>query len=118
MTALSVNSLSRLAHAVKDRLTLPVQRIRHLVSETPALALLLLAVLVICAVRTIGGDRWSALALVPLSFAWLLFNGPFEGPTLLVISWSHGITASDLFSVAGLGLAGWRLAPVLLERLG
>jgi hypothetical protein len=99
---------------VKEWLSWPVQRVRHEVNDTPALALILLAVLLWCAVRTIGGDRWAALALIPLSLAWLLFNGPFEGPTLVVLSWSHGITLSDLLSVIGFGLAGWRLVPVLL----
>jgi hypothetical protein len=116
MNLLTVNTLSRWAHVLKDRLTFPVRRLRHDMAGFPDLVLLLLVVLLFCAVRTLRGDRWAALALIPLSFGWLLFNGPFEGPTLFVISWSHGVTASDLISVVCLALAGWRLAPVVLRR--
>ena len=31
---------------------------------------------------------------------WVLINGPFEGPTLLVLTPGHGITLADLASVA------------------
>lgn len=115
MTSQAVNLLTQLAHAVKDRITWPVQRLRHLASQTPGLPLLLLAALIFFAIRTVRGDRWSAAALVPLSIAWLLFNGPIEGPVLVVISYSHGVTVSDLFSVLCLGLAAWRLLPVVLR---
>jgi hypothetical protein len=77
-----------------------------------------LALLLVAAVSAVRGNRLAALALVPLSLAWLLFNGPFEGPTLVVLSWSHGITAADLISVAGLGIAGWRLGAALLATVG
>jgi hypothetical protein len=115
MTSQVVNLLIQLARAVKDLITWPAQRLRNIANQTPGLPLLLLAVLIFFAVRTIRGDRWSAAALVPLSLAWLLFNGPIEGPVLVVISYSHGITLSDLFSVFCLGLASWRLLPVLLR---
>ncbi|HEX2804857.1 MAG TPA: hypothetical protein VHN80_01635 [Kineosporiaceae bacterium] len=117
MTSEVLHLLIRLAHAVKDRITWPVQRMRNVAAQTPGLPLLLLAALIFLAIRTLRGDRWSALALVPLSLAWLVFNGPLEGPILLVISSSHGITLSDLFSVACLGLAAWRLAPVVLRSV-
>jgi hypothetical protein len=116
MTSQAVTLLTGLAHAIKDRIAWPVQRLRHVASETPGLPLLLLAALIFFTARAVRGDRWSALALVPVSFAWLLFNGPIEGPTLVVISSSHGITLSDLLSVACLGLAAWRLAPVVLHH--
>lgn len=94
-----------------------VQQVRDVVAGEPMLAVLLLAVLLGCALLAVSGDRLAALALVPLSLAWLVVvSGPFEGPTLFVLSWSHGVTASDLISVAGLAVAAWRLAPVLLRR--
>jgi hypothetical protein len=94
----------------------PVQRLRGLVAEEPMFAVLLLVVLLGSAYRAIRGDRWAALFLIPLSFAWVLFNGPLEGPVLFTVSWSHGVTASDFISVFCLLVAAWRLAPVLLRR--
>ena len=115
MTLQTVTLVSRLAHVVKDLIAPPVHRLRYVAAQAPGLPLFLLALLIFCAVRTIRGDRWSALALIPLSFAWVLFNGPLEGPTLIVVSWSHGVTVSDLFSVVCLGLAAWRLLPPFLR---
>lgn len=94
----------------------PVQQVRGVVAGEPMLAVLLLAVLLGCALLAVSGDRLAALVLVPLSFAWVVFNGPLEGPTLFALSWSHGVTSSDLISVAGLVIAAWRLAPVLRRR--
>jgi hypothetical protein len=116
MTSQAVTFLSALVRAVKDQITWPVQRMRHLASQAPGLPLMILALLIFFAIRTVRGDRWSAIILLPLSLAWLLFNGPIEGPTLLVISYSHGVTLSDLLSVACVGLSAWRLVPELLHR--
>jgi len=117
MTSLTPKLLGGLAHALKETVTWPIQKLRHEVYRAPGLVLILLALLIFCAVRTIRGDRLAAMALIPLSLGWLLFNGPFEGPTLVVLSWSHGITGSDLFSLIGLGLAAWRLIPAAHEYL-
>lgn len=95
----------------------PVQRLRGLVADEPGFAVLLLLCLLTCAAWAIRGNRPAALVLVPLSFAWFVFNGTLEGPTLLTLSWSHGVTASDLISIAGLLIAAWRLAPVLVGVL-
>ena len=116
MEAELIGLARRLAKALAAPFVWPVQRLRGLAAEEPMFALLLLVVLLGCAYRAVRGDRLAALFLVPLSFAWILFNGPFEGPTLFVISWSHGVTASDLISVACLLIAAWRLGPVLLGR--
>jgi hypothetical protein len=107
--------LRRLAHVVLEPFTWPVQRLRQLALASPGLVLLVLALMIFLAVRTARGGRWSALVLVPVSLVWLLINAPVEGPTLLVVSWSHGITAADLLSVGGLALAAWRLAVDLLR---
>lgn len=111
-----VDAARSVAGVLLEPFVWPVQRLRREVYAEPGLALLLLLALIICALRAIRGDRLAAVALVPLSLAWVLFNGPLEGPTLLTLSWSHGITASDLVSVAGLLIASWRLAPVLVRR--
>ncbi len=47
----------------------------------------------------------SAAALVVAAFAWLLLNGPVEGPVLWQFSSSHGVTVADLGSVAAVLLA-------------
>ena len=83
---------------------------RQTVAGVPAAPYVLLVALLACAAATVRGRRGWAMALVPLSLAWVLFNGPLEGPTLLVVASTHGVTASDLISVACLGLAAWRLA--------
>lgn len=106
----------RLAAAVLEPFVWPVQRLRQEVHTEPALSMLLLIALLLCAVRALRGDRFAALVLVPLSFGWVLFNGLFEGPTLVALSWSHGVTASDLIALVTLLIAGWRLAPVLVRR--
>jgi hypothetical protein len=47
----------------------------------------------------------GAVALAATSVLWLLVNGPMEGPILVDLSPSHGITGGDLAGVVGLGLA-------------
>lgn len=106
----------RVVKAAAEPFVWPLQHLRGIAAGEPLFAALLLVVLLVCAVRAVGGGRFAALLLVPLSFAWVLFNGPLEGPTLFVLSQSHGVTVSDLISVVCLFVASWRLAPVLLRR--
>jgi hypothetical protein len=46
-----------------------------------------------------------AVGLVGLAGVWVLVNKPVEGPTLLVLSPSHGVTLADLISLVALGVA-------------
>jgi ABC-type uncharacterized transport system permease subunit len=92
-----------------------IRQLRAEAHASPGLAVLLLTVLLFCAATAIAGSRLAALALIPLALAWILFNGPFEGPTLIAFSWAHGVTASDLISFACLIVAAWRLVPVLFR---
>ena len=108
--------LRRLMHLVLEPFTWPVQQLRAAATAAPALVLLVLALMIFLSVRTARGGRISAVALIPVALLWLLVNSPFEGPTLLALSWSHGITSSDLLSVGALALAGWRLAADLLRH--
>jgi hypothetical protein len=112
-----VGATRTLAKYLLEPFARPVRAARDLANAAPGLVLLLLTVLVVCAVLAIRGNRLAALALIPLSLAWLVFNTPFEGPTLIVLSWSHGLTVSDLIAVAGLGIAGWRLTEAVLAPL-
>lgn len=52
---------------------------------------------------TVTGRQQVALVLLVVAAVWVLVNGPVEGPTLVVLSATHGITVADLASVA-LGL--------------
>jgi hypothetical protein len=49
---------------------------------------------------------WLAMGLVAAAAIWILVNGPVEGPVLLVLSPSHGITVADLPSIGAVGIAG------------
>jgi hypothetical protein len=104
-----VSLLRRLLKALLEPVTRPVALARDLVTAHPVLVLAFLVAMAAVVVATIRGSRLAALGLIPMSLVWLVINRPVEGPTLLVLSWSHGITVADLLSVAGLGLAGWRL---------
>lgn len=46
------------------------------------------------------GWRWLAVGLVGAAVIWMLVNGPVEGPVLLILTPSHGITVADLPSLA------------------
>lgn len=46
-----------------------------------------------------------AALLVVAAVLWVLFNGPVEGRTLIVVTPNHGLTEADLLSVAAVGLA-------------
>jgi hypothetical protein len=73
----------------------------------------LIAGLVLVALILLAGlgcdRRWSAWALGAVAVLWLFVNRPMEGPVLLVVTESHGLTAGDLAGLVALGLAGWRL---------
>jgi hypothetical protein len=70
------------------------------------LAALVLAALVLAAGLSSSFGIGGALALAAISVLWLVVNGPMEGPILVGLSATHGITGGDLAGIAGLGLAG------------
>ncbi len=72
------------------------------------LAALVLAALLLTA--GIGGAfRLPGVAvLAALSLLWLVVIGPMEGPVLLSLTRSHGLTGADLTGLVGLGLAAHR----------
>lgn len=108
--------VKRVASLVLEPFMWPVQLLRDQVMAAPVLSLLIMLALLWCIVKAIGGDRMAAAMLLPLSFVWVLFNGPFEGPVLLVLSWSHGVTAADFLSLFALLVAAWRLTPAVVGR--
>ncbi len=68
----------------------------------PVVLLVLLVGLLVATLRARGRPRRAmALLLLPASAAWVLFNGPIEGPVLVPLSAQHGVTLSDLLAVAG-----------------
>ena len=52
-----------------------------------------------------AGRAGLALGLVLLAGVWVLVNKSVEGPTLLVLSPSHGVTFADLLSLVAVGVA-------------
>jgi hypothetical protein len=59
--------------------------------------------------RRVPAPRVAALLTVLFAVAWVLVDKRMEGPVLLSITDQHGITVSDLASVAAAVVAGWRL---------
>lgn len=51
--------------------------------------------------------RVGALAIVVLALAWLPIDHQAEGPVLLTLSESHGVTTADLASVLAVVVAAW-----------
>ena len=53
--------------------------------------------------------RALAVAVAAVGVMWVVVNKPVEGPTLLVLSRHHGVTAADLLSAAAflIALALW-----------
>jgi hypothetical protein len=54
----------------------------------------------------------AAAALVLVGIIWLRINKSFEGPTLVILSTNHGITAADLISALLFLVAAW----IVLKR--
>lgn len=61
--------------------------------------ILLLAATSWCLARP---SKRSAATTLVAAVAWILVNGPLEGPVLWVVTPSHGLTVADLFSAAAL----------------
>jgi hypothetical protein len=55
------------------------------------------------------GTRSAALLTIGFAVLWVLVDKHLEGPVLVVLSDQHGVTASDLASVAAVLVAAWRL---------
>ena len=79
-------------------------------------ALLSLTALTGTTAYALAVPRRRALGLVlAASGAWLLTNGPLEGPILWVLDSQHGLTTADLLAPVAVGAVGLRL--VALRRL-
>jgi hypothetical protein len=59
--------------------------------------------------RQVPGTRSAALLTIGFAVLWVLVDKHLEGHVLVVLSDQHGVTASDLASVAAVLVAGWRL---------
>jgi hypothetical protein len=80
------------------------------------LAALVLAGLVLAAGLSGRFGVVGAVTLTVASVLWLFVNGPMEGPVLIDLSATHGITGGDLAGVVGLGLAAFHGVRILRER--
>ncbi|TXR56321.1 hypothetical protein [Quadrisphaera setariae] len=73
-----------------------------------ALALQCAAVLV---QHPVPHGAWRVgLSAVVVTGVWWLLNGPLEGPTLVFITYGHGLTLGDVIGVPALLLGGVVLA--------
>ncbi|MFC9553310.1 hypothetical protein ACFTWF_20890 [Rhodococcus sp. NPDC056960] len=68
---------------------------------------LLFATTTLCLARP---SRISAGATVAAAVLWLFGNGPLEGQVLWEFDATHGLTVSDLLSVAAIAIAVWTFA--------
>ena len=48
----------------------------------------------------------ASLVLAGVAVAWIIWNGPIEGATLIAFSSRHGVTESDLLSLVAFWIAG------------
>ncbi|GAF47077.1 hypothetical protein [Rhodococcus wratislaviensis] len=65
---------------------------------------LLVAATTLCLARP---SRLSAAVTVVAAVLWVFGNGPIEGKVLWEFDHTHGLTVSDLLSVAALAIAVW-----------
>jgi hypothetical protein len=93
---------------------------RGQIVETGLVPVVLLVVLVGLLLTTLllrgPARRAAAVLLLPASGAWVLFNGTLEGPVLVTLTPTHGLTVSDLLAVVGVlvaagALVGGRRSP-------
>ena len=70
-------------------------------------ATLLLNLLVVTGAWCLARPSYIAAVLLgALGVAWLFWNGPLEGRILFSVSRDHGLTESDLLSIASWVVAG------------
>ena len=65
------------------------------------LAVVLLGLVLLAGTLSRTG-RAGAWALVGVSLLWLAVNGPAEGPVLVTVTASRGLTVADMASLGGL----------------
>lgn len=83
--------------------------VRSEIAQAAAVPVLVLGALLLATLLAAAGRRTAAFLTLPLAAAWVLFNGPLEGPTLLALTHTHGVTASDLVAVGAVAVAVARL---------
>jgi hypothetical protein len=83
--------------------------LRWELASSPPVVLGTFAAILFCLVAALAGSRWAALALFPLALIWAAANQRVEGPTLLALSYSHGITVADLLSLVAVLVGAGRL---------
>ena len=96
-----------------QRLEDRIELLRRGVEQAPQVPALLLVGLLLLTVAALAGRRWAGALLVLDAGAFALFNGPLEGPVLVVVSSQRGLTASDVLVAAALLVAA---ACLLLGR--
>jgi hypothetical protein len=78
---------------------------------------LVLVVLVLVARFTAGRRAGAGYLLCLASLLWLAVDKRMEGPTVITVTSSHGLTAADLAGVAGLLLGAHQAWPDVVRRV-
>lgn len=100
-----VSPLVQLSHLASTEAALSALRQR--LAYSPEVLLVEFTGLVLFTALALAGRRWAAVLVVPFALAWPLLNQLVEGPTLLALSYNHGITAADVLSAVALLAAGY-----------
>ncbi|WLP92158.1 hypothetical protein [Gordonia sp. NB41Y] len=80
-------------------------------------ALVLLNLLFACGLWTLlRPSVRAAVTLLVVAVAWVIWNGPIEGATLVTFTRTNGLTESDLLSVGAAGISLWTLARVRRQQ--
>ncbi|NDK90064.1 hypothetical protein GYA93_10790 [Gordonia desulfuricans] len=80
-------------------------------------ALVLLNLLFACGLWTLlRPSVRAAVTLLVVAVAWVIWNGPIEGATLVTFTRTNGLTESDLLSVGAAGISLWTFARVRRQQ--
>lgn len=91
--------------------------VRSDLASSPLVVLGVLAAMGVLGLLTLAGSRAAAVLLLPAAVMWPVVNSRVEGPTLLALSWNHGVSVADGLSVVALLLVLWRLTPPAVAAL-
>lgn len=103
----SVNHVVQLLHLTSTEAALSALRGR--LAASPRVLLIEFLGLALFTLLALAGKRWAAVAVVPFALAWPFLNQLVEGPTLVALSYNHGITLMDSLSGVALLAAAYAL---------
>ncbi len=90
---------------------LELMLLRDGLAASPVVVLGVLGAIGLLSVLVLAGSRAAAVLLVFPALVWPVVNARVEGPTLLPLTWNHGVSAADMITVVALLVAFARLLP-------